>query len=687
MPYCFQCMAKLTEGERICHKCGHDNKFHDNGPGNLPYCVLQDNYVIGRALGRGGFGVTYLAYDQLLDRKIAIKEYFPTSLAIRDPHSMQILPYNGQVAAEYAHGVDRAIHEARTVVSLESIPNVLKIYGVFRANNTVYIVMEYVEGVTLEQYLSTRGGKLSWSQAWCLLRPIMAALGEIHRHGIVHRDVSPENIMIRTDGTPVLLDFGIAQQSTRGTTTHSAALRIGFAPYEQYSENAPQDGRTDEYAMMATLYYVLTHAKPASPLNVSIGMEHLTPPRLKGADIPEAVEAVMLKGLSVQMDNRYPTMESLLSAFDDAMHFGETQIVSGTSARRDSMKTAMPGGHPEQMQRQKKSSSIPLVIKILLSIIIILSVSFKPYQYFRHYFQGEYADLTPDSSVTESAHTAMDVSSHGSADTDHAGNAESQESGNEHSEEKALAFASTAITQKPTDIVTPAPTYTPTMTPTETPAETPTAAVTPFISVTPTVASTVSLTKTVAQIQPTNVPAPQATSTPSGYSYVEDLDLSHYTLSRSDGKTVIKSYSGSEPYLKIPDQLNGIDVAIISEKAFAGNKSLIAVDMPRHLVKIKASAFSKCENLEHVVFHNGLERIEDKAFFYCRMLGNFELPNTIVFLGQSAFEGCESLTYVYIPRSLRMLGGYPFRHITPTIEVDPGNTYMTIMNGALVETH
>ena len=323
MDYCFQCMAKLEKENGICPVCGHDNSVNANGVGFLPPCTLNRQYVIGRALGRGGFGITYLGFDVYLARKIAVKEYYPMDIAVRDHDGMKIYPADPNMEAEFYHGIERVLREARVAASLETIPNVVKTYGVLLENGTVYIVMEYIDGMTLTQFVRNAGGKLSWLQAWPLLMPVMVALGHIHSKGIVHRDVSPDNIMIRKDGSPVLLDFGTARNVSNGKTAHSVTLRMGYAPLEQFSTSIPQDGRTDQYAMMATLYFALTGKEPPSALDMQAGVY----PRSVGADIPEASEKVLIKGMSRNIQDRYPDMESLVEAFKEAASSEYTRIV------------------------------------------------------------------------------------------------------------------------------------------------------------------------------------------------------------------------------------------------------------------------------------------------------------------------------------------------------------------------
>jgi len=311
---CFSCMEQLSSEEETCPQCRWDNHNRANGEGMLEQTVLHDQYMVGRALGRGGFGVTYMGFDLNLRRRVAIKEFFPASLAYRNTDTMQVAPYSNDVN-EYRNGLRRAYDEGQTVANLGHVPNIVQVYNAFEANGTVYIVMEYINGVTLAQMVR-KDGPLSWQRALELMTPIMRALEKVHAKDVIHRDVSPDNIMLNreTDET-VLLDFGAARKAGSGLT---ATLRPGYAPVEQYSEKASQDGRVDEYALCATLYFLMTGKAPESAELRMYAERPLPSPRSMGFDVAPGVEAVLLKGMSVKREDRYPSMAALREAFEAA---------------------------------------------------------------------------------------------------------------------------------------------------------------------------------------------------------------------------------------------------------------------------------------------------------------------------------------------------------------------------------
>ena len=320
---CFHCMGKLEQPGQLCPHCGWDNRNRSNGAGYLEDVTLKDLYYVGRALGRGGFGVTYLGYDLNLERVVAIKEYFPGALAARESATASLRPYTGYESA-FAHGRQRALDEGRIIANMGHVPNVVQVYHALEANGTVYIVMEYIKGATLSQ-LVKRSGPLKWEYAYSLLRPIMRALTQVHAKNIIHRDISPDNIILSQEtGETVLLDFGAAHPYIEGQGGHTQSLRPGFAPVEQYSSKGVQDGRTDEYALCATFYFLITGETPTDSDQLLLDDKELKPPRELGVDISEAVEKVLLKGMSLHRESRYESISQLMRAFDAAMAAEDT---------------------------------------------------------------------------------------------------------------------------------------------------------------------------------------------------------------------------------------------------------------------------------------------------------------------------------------------------------------------------
>lgn len=222
---------------------------------------LVGDYRIKRVLGAGGFGITYLADEKALARLVTIKEYFPADFAARRAYDAS--PRSQEVAGDYQWGLDRFIEEAQTLARFDH-PNVVRVHRYFRANNTAYMVLHFEEGGSFKSWL--RGLKRAPRQAELdnMVAPLLDALEIIHKANYLHRDIAPDNIMVRKDGSPVLIDFGSARgQIASHSRTVSALVKPGYSPYEQYATTTSNQGPwTDIYALGATLYHAIAGKRP-----------------------------------------------------------------------------------------------------------------------------------------------------------------------------------------------------------------------------------------------------------------------------------------------------------------------------------------------------------------------------------------------------------------------------------------
>ncbi len=224
---------------------------------------LVGDYRIERVLGAGGFGITYLAKEVALDRSVTIKEYFPSDFAARTSTS-DAAPRSQDCAGDYRWGLDRFIEEAQTLARF-SHPNIVRVYRYFKANNTAYMVLHFEEGQSLKSWLKGLGRAPRQKELDAIIAPLLEALELIHKQDFLHRDIAPDNIIIRKDGSPVLIDFGSARgEILAHSKTVSALVKPGYSPYEQYAETSRQQGPwTDIYALGATLYHAVTGKRPA----------------------------------------------------------------------------------------------------------------------------------------------------------------------------------------------------------------------------------------------------------------------------------------------------------------------------------------------------------------------------------------------------------------------------------------
>ena len=191
-----------------------------------------------------------------MDMKVAIKEYLPDTIAYRTPGATLMSTYAGEKHDAYQLGAEKFYEEARTIAKFNGHPNIINVQQFFYENNTAYFVMEYIEGIDLKKYATQKGGKLNEQEVLKIILPIVDALIVVHSVGVLHRDISPDNIYITNDGTVKLLDFGAAGQVLgEHSKSLSVILKPGFAPIEQYQTKGKQGPWTDVYALAATMYY------------------------------------------------------------------------------------------------------------------------------------------------------------------------------------------------------------------------------------------------------------------------------------------------------------------------------------------------------------------------------------------------------------------------------------------------
>ena len=274
------------------------------------HCLRKGTRLIGRytiegVLGQGGFGITYLGIDELHEKKVAIKEFFPQGIVTRN------IEYQDNVTVtfvgekdNYEKGKERFLKEAQTMAMFSKDKGIVKALDFFEINNTAYIVMEYLEGVTLKQYLR-ENKRIDAEDLVELLVPLIEALDEIHSQGLIHRDISPDNIMVLPDGRIKLMDFGAARDYTEfGEKSLSIVLKPGYAPPEQYQTHGVQGPWTDIYALCATMYKCITGENPPDAIDRLVD-DHLKKISAFGITVSPQIEEAIIKGMSVAAKDRY----------------------------------------------------------------------------------------------------------------------------------------------------------------------------------------------------------------------------------------------------------------------------------------------------------------------------------------------------------------------------------------------
>ena len=315
---CPGCM-ELKSGGAVCEHCGFDES-RKNAPHQLQIgTVLQDKYLVGRALGQGGFGITYLGWNRYLDTKVAIKEYYPSVFVDRNTaHDTTVTCRTEQMEEYFTENRIRFLREAKVLAKLKEVPQIVSILDFFEANNTAYIVMEYLQGYDLKAYIRKKGGRLSPTQTFNIMRPVMAALAQVHEAGLVHRDISPDNIMLQYDGSVKLMDFGAVRSVHNAavdkelTEATQAIVKHGFAPMEQYSSTGAIGPWTDEYALCATMYYCMTGKVPQNVHDRLEEDKDVDWDSIEG--LTETQREILRKGIALRAKDRYRSIREMMDA-------------------------------------------------------------------------------------------------------------------------------------------------------------------------------------------------------------------------------------------------------------------------------------------------------------------------------------------------------------------------------------
>lgn len=323
---CGNCFFEVpNRSADYCPKCGYLL-----GPAELPDAlpvgtILNGRYVIGKALGQGGFGITYKSLDHKTGDVVAVKEFFPSSLCHRASEAHSISIASTGTNDDFYWGRERFLREAETLAGLGDLPGIVHVHEYFEENGTAYFSMDYVEGQDLKGYLKQHGGRIRWDELKLIVLPIMSALEAVHNRGIIHRDISPDNIYIKENGEAVLLDFGAARASLgERSKSISVILKPGFAPKEQYFSRGKQGRYTDVYAMGATIYRCLTGIEPPESLerseDIATGAQDPLKPIHDFAPVDSGIEAAVLKALSIEASDRFQTMKDFEYALNNSDH-------------------------------------------------------------------------------------------------------------------------------------------------------------------------------------------------------------------------------------------------------------------------------------------------------------------------------------------------------------------------------
>lgn len=317
MNRCYKCMKEYGDSYDMCPYCGHEK----NTPAKelyflMPGTVVANRYEIGVSIGSGGFGIMYKAWDRVLEKTVAIKEYYPIGLVNRAPGQKHLTIYAGHGRKEFEHGKMRFLEEAKNMAKFDNHPNIVAVFDFFEENNTAYFVMEFLEGIDYKQYIESQGGKVPLEYALDITKEVLKALSEVHKHGIVHRDISPDNIFICNDGKIKLIDFGTARFSSKEEEIlRSVEVKWEYAPPEQYQKKSKQGPWTDVYAVGAMFYKSITGVELQSSQD-RVENDQLAEPMKLCTQMNENLNNVILRAMALQPALRFQTVEEFAEALD-----------------------------------------------------------------------------------------------------------------------------------------------------------------------------------------------------------------------------------------------------------------------------------------------------------------------------------------------------------------------------------
>ena len=351
---CLHCMAEIQSYP--CPSCGYGPSSVKGSDYSLrPGTILKGKYVVGTILGQGGFGITYVGWDLALDCKVAIKEYYPSGQVVRDNTSGSVLRWLSTPQSEAARDMGREmfLKEARKMTRVRDIPQVVHIHDLFQENDTAYIVMDFVAGQTLKAHLS-KTGPLTWDRAQAIFFPVIRAMDRVHEAGLVHRDLSPDNLMLLPNGDVQILDLGAAKDLNVNSGASSMQVaKGGFSPLEQYSQRGSSGPWTDVYALAATMYYSLTGVLPPNAVDrVDEDPIRWDLPQL--ANLPKGVLPAIQQAMAVSAKARTQSMGEFLRHIEQSC---------GTAARTRTSKPA----------KKKKHGKTPLLIALLTLVLVALA--------------------------------------------------------------------------------------------------------------------------------------------------------------------------------------------------------------------------------------------------------------------------------------------------------------------------
>ena len=589
-----KCMGCMSEFRGYpCPDCGYTPGKQPGQEYALPpETILGGKYLVGRVLGQGGFGITYIGWDIALERKVAIKEYYPSGQVSRAPGTRTLTWYTSDSASKARQdGMQMFLKEARKMAKVDRIPNVVRILDLFQENETAYIVMDFVEGQTLKSILQKRG-PMGWEQAKGIFLPAIRAMEKVHKAGLVHRDLSPDNLMLTPEGEVMILDLGAAKDLNINSGASSMQVaKGGFSPYEQYTQRGGSGPWTDVYAMAATIYYTLTGKVPSAAMD---RMEEDTLrwdlPNLLTLPAP-ALEALK-RAMAVLAKQRTQTMGELETGlFAQEPKPEPPKPVPLKPEPKPEPPKPKP---PKPMPTLKNSKKLRIALAVLLFCLITFGILF---------CWGRYSYEENDTGITITGYENL--------------------------------FGMDVRRYIPGGLTIP-----------EKINEQPVTSIGTFAFYNCSKLSAVSIPDSVTSIENyafSDCDSLTSVSIPNSVTSIE-----YYTFSYCDSLTSVSIPNSvtsieSDAFFSC-DSLTSItipdSVTYIGESAFHDCDSLTSITIPDSVTYIGKRAFYDCDSLTSITIPDSVKEIGDCAFAYCNSLTRVDAPSRVLFQNETAFKGC-----------------------------------------------
>ena len=586
---CISCMRQLHTADPVCPHCGFNRGKYRQPEFALPpgAQLHAGKYLVGKVLGQGGFGITYVGLDQPLDMKVAVKEYFPTQMASRTGGTSALSWHTSVMDRD--SGREGFVREARKMAKIHRIPNVVEVRDVFYENDTAYIVMDFVEGETLKDRL-IRTGPMEAEQCIQTLRPVMESLTMAHGRGLIHRDISPDNIMLDPAGTVWLLDMGAAKdidvQTGDRTQSSQMVVKHGFSPPEQSASAGKIGAWTDVYAMCATIYYCVTGKLTPDAVDRLMGAALEMP-----ASIPQNLAAALERGLALHPDERIQSMEELIETLDGVIRKQKVK-----TKKTEEKKGIKEKKERKQIPLTERLRSIPKAVKLgvpaaLLALLAVLVVpeimrtwGFQYALYDDHVVITGYPRKATSVDIPSTIRGRPVTMIDSSAFVWTLNNTD------------GIKLSSVTIPESVTDIGDNA-----------------------FAD---TDLTTVKIPAGVRSI---------GRGAFSACSYLTDIEVD----------------AGNRVYKDVDGVL--FERNMTSILCYPAGRRDTAYSVPDGVLEIGSAAFKGCVGLREIDLPDGIVSIQDEAFYSCHGLESISLPDTVEMMGTNAFGSCDSLYSAIVP--------------------------------------